>query len=657
MKVSPEIKRRLDLLDKYDDAYYNGKPLLSDAAYDLFKDGVLRQLPPDHPRLSKVGHAPSSGWPKESHDIFMGSQNKVDSEDGIREYVEKTLRLLGVSSTRWVLQYKLDGFSLELKYAGKINAAVTRGRGDIGENITPNVMLFRGLPNVLPIANRLGVRGEGLFNTADYLAVQKMVGDKYENPRNAAAGIARRYDGKYCKYERFIAYDVSGKAKTEMEKVMALEKLGFDVVTTFECGTLDEILDVYRKVKEERPNLPYEIDGLVLKLDSIDQQEMLGVERNRPLGQMALKFDPDQAATKVVSIVPSVGRTGRVAPVAMLDPVKLMGSTIKKASVHNYDYIRERFISVGAEVTIEKRGDIIPQIVEVIVPGDSEVEVPTACPSCGSKLHDDGVSLWCRAKECRQRDVARITYWLEVIGVKGFSENFVDALYGTGKVRSVADLYSLSEQDVASIPGVGAKTVKSFFKVLEDTGEMYLAKFIEALGIPKCAKSTAALLADTFGTWEAVVDVDIGDLVTLPKVGETKAVSLVEGIAEIAPIAEDVLRVVRIKQRAVGPLTGKSFCVTGSLRAMDRKAFQDFVAERGGTAKTSVGAGLDYLVTNDPGSGSKKNQRAKKLGVGIITEDDFFKMAGGAPDKPKDDKPEAVRDDSVKIVTESLFGE
>jgi len=654
MKTDPELKRRLDLLDKYDDAYYNGKPLVSDAAYDLFKDGVLRQLPPDHPRLAKVGHVPSSGWSKESHDIAMGSQNKVDNEDDIRAYVDKTLGLLGVKSARWVLQHKLDGFSLELKYAAKIKSAVTRGNGVVGENITPNVCMFRDVPGILPIANKLAVRGEGLFNTADYQAVQRMVGDKYENPRNAAAGIARRYDGKYSKYIRFMAYNVTGKAKTEMEKVAALKKLGFDVVETYECPDVEGILDTYRKVKEQRPKLPYEIDGLVLKLDSIEQQDQLGVERNRPLGQMALKFDSDQASTKVLSIVPSVGRTGRVAPVATLAPVKLMGSTIRKASVHNYDYIRERFIGVGAEVTIEKRGDIIPQIVEVVVPGD-DYEIPDICPSCESKLEDDGVNLWCRSKRCHQRDVARITYWLQVIGVKGFSDSFVDALYLMGKVKSVADLYSLQKQDVAAIPGMGQKTIMSFFKALMDTNEMFLEKFIEALGIPKCAKSTAALLAERYGTWDGVAGAKAEDLMKLSKIGESKAASIIEGLEQIAPIADDILRVVRIKRKVVGPLTGKSFCVTGSLKAMDRKTFQNFVAERGGVAKTSVGAGLGYLVTNDPNSGSSKNRKATKLGVKIIDENEFFTLAGGAPAIPADDKPGAVRDDSVRIVTESLF--
>jgi len=654
MKISADLQKRIDLLEKYDAAYHNGNALVSDAAYDLFKDSVIRHLPPDHPMLSKVGHAPSSGWSKEKHDIAMGSQNKVDNEDDIKEWVKKTLALVGVKSAKWVLQYKLDGFSMELKYAGALKAGVTRGNGLVGENVTSNVKMFRGVPSLLAIANPLTVRGESLFATEDYKAVQKQVGDKYENPRNAASGISRRYDGRFSTYISFISYDITGRAKTETEKIEALKKLGFETAVTYECSDVEDILEIYRKVKEERNSLPYEIDGLVLKFDSIELQDRAGSERNRPLGQIALKFDPDQAITKVLSIAANVGRTGKVTPVAMLQPVKLMGSTITKTSVHNFDYIRERFISVGAEVTIEKRGDIIPQIVEVVVPGSNEYEAPKVCPSCGEPLQDDSVNLWCRAEMCPQRDVARITYWLEEIGTKGFSDSFVNALYAAGKVKSVADLYSLSEQDVASVPGVGLKTVASFFQALKQTSKMPLAKFIKALGIPKCASTTAPLLADTFGSWEAVTRATMDDLLKLPKVGETKATAILEGIEEIDSIAQDVLRVVKIKAKAVGLLTGKSFCVTGSLSAMGRKEFQDYVEELGGTAKSSVGAGLGYLVTNDPDSGSSKNQKAQKLGVQIITEEEFFKMAP-MPEKSAD-AGEAVKDNSVQIVTESLFG-
>ena len=653
--MNAELQKKIDLLEKYDNAYHNGKALISDSAYDLFKDSILRQIPVGHPMLSKVGHPPSSTWPKERHVIFMGSQNKVNNEDDIRAWVKSALARVNVKQARFVLQHKLDGFSLEAKYTNaKLAAAVTRGDGITGENITPNGRIFRGLPCVLPIDNQLAVRAEGVIPTKEYDELQqKKIGDKYENPRNAASGISRRLDGSYCAYIHIIAYDVTGKAKTETEKLEVLKKLGFTTVVSHTVDTEDEVVKIYLKCKAERDKLPYAIDGLVLKFDSIELQERAGVDKNRPLGQIALKFESDQALTKVKSVALQVGRTGKIIPVAELDPVRLMGTTVTRVTLHNFDYIKEKFIGIGAEVAIEKRGDIIPQVIEVVNPGQ-EYKNPDKCPSCGGSLYDDGVNLWCMAARCRERDVARIAYWLEVVNAKGFSDRFVDTLYGNGKVKSVADLYSLTEQDLVSIPGVGQKTVLSFMKVLKDTSEMYLSKFITALGIPGCATSTATLLADKFKEWDAVLAATKDDLVGIEGIGEISATSIMEGLHEVADMASDILKAVRIKKAMTGPLTGKSFCVTGSLAVMERKAFQDFVVEQGGTVKSSVSADLSYLVTNDPASGSDKNRKAKKFGVKIISEDEFFKMAGGVPQPPT---PAAVPapDKDLKIVTENLF--
>jgi DNA ligase (NAD+) len=654
--VSADLQRKIDQLEKYDNAYHNGKALISDAAYDLFKDSVIRQLPPGHPLLSKVGHAPSSQWPKERHTIFMGSQNKAVTEDEIRAWVKGALALVNEKSAEFVLQHKLDGFSLEMKYSSVLTAAVTRGNGAVGENITPNARMFRDVPGILPIANPLAVRGEGIIPTAVYEDLQKKVGDKYENPRNAASGISRRLNGSYSTYIHVIAYDITGKASKETDKIEALKKLGFETVPTFVCHDVDEILKLYRKFKADRDTLPYDIDGLVLKFNSVELQERAGVDKNKPLGQVALKFESDQALTKVKAIPLQVGRTGKVTPIGEFEPVRLMGTTVSRASLHNFDYIKQLGIGIGAEVTIEKRGDIIPQIVEVVNPG-KDLEKPTKCPSCGGNLYDDGVNLWCLSDKCREKDVARITYWLEMINVKGFSDRFVDALYAAGKISSVSDLYGLTEKDFAGSQGIGQKTVLQFLKTLKDTAEMTLPKFIAALGIPGCAKSTADLLSDRFGSWGYILSATKDELTSIPGIGEVSATTILDGIKEIAPIAENILKAVRIKAKADGPLSGKSFCVTGSLAAMDRKEFYDFVAERGGTGKTSVSAGLGYLVTNDPSSGSSKNEKARKLGVKVISEDEFFKMAGGIPQAPAPSDPVAVPDKSMKLITESIFEE
>ena len=660
MKISAELQKKLDQLDSYDDAYYNKEATMSDDAYDLFKESVLKQLPPDHPLLDKIGHAPSSAWPKVKHFIFMGSQNKVDTEDKIRDYVKKSLQALGIKSARFVLQHKVDGFSLAVRYkVRKLDQALTRGKGEMGENIKPNALMFRHLPSAIPIDKEVQCRGEGVLFREDIKTIQearKKAGEKeYKNARNSASGISRRLDGALSKYVRYVTYDINAAVKTETNKVKVLKQMGFLPVTTYVCEDVEDILKIYKRVKEkERDTFPYEIDGLVLKFDELELQERLGVDHGKPNGQIALKFESEKALTTIDRIQLQVGRTGRITPVAILEPVDLMGSTITKASLHNFAYIVENSIGEGAECTICKRGDIIPQVEEVVNIGDV-YEKPTKCPSCGGRLEDDGVNMWCRNKGCREQETNRILYWVQTLDMKGFSGKFIEKLWNSEKLRSVADLYRLKEDDFLSMDGVGEKTVKSFFGVLKETSVMYLEQLIIALGIPTCSKSTAAILVENFGTWDKIVKVTPADLQKLPGFAETSSVTVCEGIAEVSEMAAELLKVITLKEKKTGPLTGMSFCVTGSLANMGRKEFYEFVVEKGGIAKNSVAEGLNYLVTNDTSSGSSKNQKAKKYGVKIINEGHFFNLAGDEPVCKKVEDKEVGKKDTVKVVSENLF--
>jgi DNA ligase (NAD+) len=652
--MSSRIEAWLKRLDEYDDGYYNREPLIDDAGYDSFKDMIYRHLPPDHPRLSKVGHSVCSPWPKKKHTIAMGSQNKVSSEGAIREFVKKTLDTLGVKSAEWVLQHKIDGFSLELCYSqGKLESGLTRGDGFTGENIRENVLMFRQVPGLIPIKNDVICRGEGVLNKKDYELIQKATGNKYKNARNAASGISRRLDGSHSKYIRVIAYDINAKVTTETEKIEILKKLGFTTVDTFICHSIEEIIAIYKSIRDlQRNKYPYDIDGLVLKLNDINLQEKLGVKKNRPEGQVALKFDSEKVVTTIIGIILQVGRTGRITPVVRLEDVELMGSTIKKASVHNFSYMVEMGIGIGAEVTLEKKGDIIPQVTEVIMEGDP-FEKPTKCPSCGGTIEDDGVNMWCRNDVCKDRDINRIVYWIQTIGMKGFSERFVARLWDLGKIRSVSELYRLTTDDFIAVEGIGEKTVKTFFETIESTSELYLEKFITALGISTCSTSTAEVLVEKFGSWDKINSIAPADLEKISGFATISALSICEGIAEVSSMASDLLGVISIKEKKKGILTGKSFCVTGSLSSMGRKEFQAVVVDNGGIAKDSVSEGLTYLVTNDKESGSSKNQKAQKLGVTLINEDEFLSLIGGLQKKepPKNEN----KKESLMIVSERLF--
>lgn len=657
MKLPEDLQKKIDQLEKYDDAYYNKEAILSDAAYDLYKESILKLLPPDHPLLDKVGHELCSAWPKVKHFIFMGSQNKVDTEDKIREYVKKSFQALGINKARFVLQHKVDGFSLAVRYLDKrLDMALTRGKGVYGEDIKPNALLFRNIPENVPLDKEIQCRGEGVVfkeNIAVIQEARRKAGEKdYKNARNATSGISRRLDGTYSKYIRYIAYDINASVATETEKIRVLKKMGFMPVTTYVCENVDEIISVYNRIKtKERDTFPYDIDGLVLKFDEIDLQERLGVEHNRPVGQIALKFESEQALTTIESIALQVGRTGKLTPVAILEPVDLMGSTISKASLHNFDYIVENSIGEGAEVSIVKRGDIIPQVEEVLNVGEV-YEKPTKCPSCGGPVEDDGVNIWCRNKVCRERDINRIVYWVEILDMKGFSQKFIEKLWDIGKIRSVADIYKLTPDDFIAVEGIGEKTVKSFFKTLESTSEMLLDRFITAMGIPSCSKSTAEVLVERYGTWSKIASIVPADLQKLPGFAETSSETICEGIAEVNDMAQQLLTVIKIKEKKKGKLTGMSFCVTGSLATMGRKEFEAVVVDNGGIVKNTVAEGLSYLVTNAKSSGSSKNTKAKKLGISVIDEKQFFDLLGVVPEVKV---TEAKKQNDIEIITEKLF--
>jgi len=652
--LNKKIEDYLKKLDEYDNAYHNNESLIDDDAYDAFKEKVFKLLPPDHPRLDKVGHAPVSSWPKKKHVIAMGSQNKVSSESAIKDWVEKVCYELGVSKPEFVLQHKVDGFSLEAVYEGtKLREGVTRGDGVVGEEIYENAKLFRQLPCTIPIPEKVVIRGEGVLTKKDYDLIQEKEDNRYKNSRNAASGISRRYDGKYSKYIRVITYDINAKVKKETDKIEALQKLGFTTVDTFICNSYEEIIAIYKAIRDKhRKSFAYEIDGLVLKLNDISLQDKLGVKNNKPEGQVALKFDSEKGSTTVKGFQLQVGRTGKITPVVILEPVDLMGSTIKKASVHNFSYMLELGIGVEAEVIIEKKGDIIPQVTEVVMEGDP-FEKPTKCPSCGGPIEDDGVNMWCRNEVCKERDINRIVYWIQTINMKGFSEKFVARLWDLGKIRSVSDLYKLNVDDFIAVEGIGEKTVKTFFETVKNTSELYLEKFITALGIPTCSTSTAEILVERFKTWDKIISIEPSDLEKIPGFAKTSACSVCEGIAEVRSMAQDLLEVIKIKEKKQGVLTGLSFCVTGSLASMGRKEFQAIVIEYGGIAKDSVSEGLTYLVTNED-SMSSKMKKAKKLNIAIINEETFLKMI---PDMKKEVKTASVSvpKEEIKIVTESLF--
>ena len=631
------LQEMIDRLVEAEKAYYNAtdggaaKTLMEDEEYDALKDEVYRRLPADHPFLDKIGHTPVSNWPKVEHQMLMGSQNKAKNLDEFMEWAGKFHSPSGV----YLVQDKLDGFSIELVYAdGKLDIASTRGDGSIGENITENAKMFRGLPHRIPIKGKIRVRAEGHITKADYAKFPQ--GD-YKNARNAASGISRRYDGSQSRYISVRAIDIHTDdfervrldvrpdlMSTEYAKTQVLLALGFKIPSSRICP-LNEVENIYSYYVYGggRDKLSYDIDGLVVKINDLAEQQHYGIDHNKPNGQIALKFDPAFGQTKVLHIASQVGRTGVLVPVAHHDSVDILGATHTTTGLHNWGYVVENRIADFSEIIIEKRGDIIPKVTEVVA-NHGDAVPPAKCPKCGEPTRFDGVNLWCGNRQCEGRRLQSILHWFVTIGMKGFGESTFETLmkYGAGSIRHI---YNITPEALHEI--MGKKSAQNFIKELDRTMTMTEGTFLAALGVTGLGQSKSEAVIKAFG-FENVFDIDPKELAKTYGFADISSESICSGLAEVKDLARELLSVVVVKSYS-GNLSGKSFCGTGALKTMSRDGLKQKIVENGGIYKTSVSMGLDFLVTNTPDSGSSKNKKAQKYGTIIITEDQLLELIDG----------------------------
>jgi len=625
----------IKLLIQAKEAYYNtGHPILSDQEYDALEERVKKSYP-DHPLFETVGHTPSPAWLKGTHNIFMGSLNKVHSEEEILKWSEKFS-----PDTIYSLQFKLDGLSTSMDYDIEFISGLTRGDGSNGENISDNIRLMKGFKELLPGFTG-SIRAEILLPRKDFERINESLPEKekYSNPRNAASGISRRLDGKFCKYLQLIAYDITEEID-EDEKINKLSKLGLTAVSK-KIGDINIIIDVFKKLKEARAKLPYDIDGAVVKVNSYTIQQECGVSSNRPKAQIAWKFEAQGEATIFLEEVWDVGRTGVITPLALMEPVEIDGSIISKATLHNVAEIKKLGIGRGDLVMLEKRGDIIPKITSVIEHKGNPIKIPTTCPSCNSNLLNDDVRLICPNVGCPKRNFHRIMNWIKVTGIEEFGESLGMKL--EDKVKSISDLYNLKEKDIIDLEGWGPKRAKVVISNIKNTRELKPEIFLEALGIPTISDRTSKELLKHFGTIENILEIDIPSIAVLSGFGDTSAVAIVSGLLHYRPEIENLLKIISLSSGDQGGLlSGKSFCFTGSME-QPRPYYQKLVENNGGENKNSVTKDLTYLVMNVD-AGSSKSQKAKKYDTKIITEKEFLEMLGEIspePEKPKTPKIES----------------
>lgn len=653
-----------ELINYHNYRYYVlDSPEISDEEYDrLFQElkELERQFPelitPDSP-TQRVGGEPLPEFKQIKHRVPMLSLDNVFNEDEARDFDTRVKKLLRMDKDiEYVCEPKLDGLAVELIYEnGKFVAGATRGDGEVGEDVTQNLKTIKSIPLVLfsgkikppPL---LEVRGEVIIHKKDFeklnLEREKSGEPLFANPRNAAAGSLRQLDPKVTA-ERPLDIFLYGMGqiegmtfKTQWEFLNTLPEWGFKTNKLNRlCRNIEEVIEYYREMVKKRDSLPYECDGVVVKVNSIEYQRRAGELSHSPRWAVAFKFPPQQAVTKIINIEAQVGRTGTLTPVAILEPVRVSGVTVSRATLHNMDEIERKDVRIGDYVVVQRAGDVIPEIVKPLpekrTGKEKRFSMPDKCPSCGSKIiHEEGeVAYRCINASCPAQLKERIRHFCirEAMDIEGLGEKFIDQLVDRGLVKDMADLYYLKPEDFFHLERMGSKLAENLYNAIQNSKETTLDKFLFALGILHVGEHLARVLAREFNTLENVMKATKEDLLKVKEIGEEIANSITDffGNKNNVKLIEKLLKAgIKIKSvekpKGETPLKGKTVVFTGELKSMTRDEAQKLVEDLGGRASSSVSRKTDLVVAG-PGAGSKLEQ-AKKLGIKIIDEDEFLKI-------------------------------
>ena len=616
------------LVAYHQDLYYNSQPEISDAEFDQLYD-ELKQRAPEHAVVQRVGPDAASGFPKRRHLMPMGSQDKASSPEQFLKWARR------VAHPRYIVQYKLDGASMELQYRdGRFTHGVTRGDGQTGDDITANVRRMRGVVPELPDQFTGAVRGEVIMEHAVH---QEHYPDK-ANCRNAANGVMKRKDGVGAELLLVMCYDAHVDGDTtpfedEISKLEWIASCGFTMVPWRVFDDPEEIIAYRDQVTEDRAALDFDIDGLVVKGPEIDWADM---QRARPQKQIAFKFSAEEALSVLRDVEWSP--SGHLyTPVAMLDPVALAGTTVRRASLVHPELIAEMGLRINSEVIVSKRGDIIPKIERLVRHLDDNrmIDVPEHCETCGATLVNEGKRLYCPNLRCPKRDYHRVRKWLDTLEIRDFGDALLGKLFDAGMVREIADLYALAWEQLASFEGVGEVSARKVLGNLHAVDEVPLARFIAGFDIFGIAELKVQKLVDGgFTSLEELRSAAVEELAACDGIADTTARQISQGLHEVADKMDAVLATGSVRISSTGtaertqPLAGLSFCFTGTLATMKRSDAERLVRELGGEARSSVSGALSYLVTNEPEASSSKLRKARDARVSVISEDEFLLMAG-----------------------------
>ncbi|MGB9814264.1 MAG: NAD-dependent DNA ligase LigA [Thermovenabulum sp.] len=665
-KALKRIIELRELINYHNKQYYvYDSPVISDAEFDkLMKEleKLEKEFPefitPDSP-TQRVGGEPLSSFAQVVHRVPMMSLSNAYTKEDLLDFKRRVEEVVG-PDVEYVVELKIDGLAVSITYEdGIFTRAATRGDGEVGEDVTQNVKTIKSVPLKLdfPEGKRpkiLEVRGEVYLPKEDFKKLNEEREEEglplFANPRNAAAGSLRQLDPKITAKRPLniflygIGYYEGIEFTTHFEILKFFEEVGLRVNPYAKLfSNFSDAIDYCMSFIEKRHELPYEIDGMVIKVNSLEMQRKLGNTAKSPRWAIAFKFPAEQKETIIEDIIVRVGRTGVLTPTAILKPVKIAGSTVSKATLHNEDYIKEKDIRIGDTVIIEKAGDIIPEVVRSLkekrTGKEKEFKMPETCPECGGKvIRFPGEAAYrCTNVSCPAQVRRSIEHFVsrDAMDIRGLGPAIVNALLSNGIIKDAADLYYLKREDLLPLERMGEKSVANLLKAIEESKNRPLERLIYALGIPFIGSKAASILAEHYKSIDELMNASFEELIKIPEIGEKMAQSIVaffknEGvkkfIEKLKKAGVNTAGEIENKNKD-GILKGLSFVVTGTLKNYTRNEVKELIESLGGKVSESVSKKTDYLIVGEePGSKLKK---AQSLGIKIINEEEFLKLING----------------------------
>ena len=653
--IKEEIFKLVALLNKYSyDYYVEDNPQISDTEYDtLYKQ--LEKLEQEYPEFildnsptQRVGDRVLDEFEKVIHKVPMLSLSNTFSIEDLRDFDSRISKLSSDNSIEYICELKIDGLAISINYEnGKLVSAATRGDGTVGENVTENIKTIFSIPKTLKTKKSFEVRGEVYLPKKSFELLNKEREENNEvlfaNPRNAAAGSLRQLDSKITAKRRLSAfiYSVVGDENINSQK-MALTvaaDLGLPVNPNFKlCKTIDEVVDYIMYWEEHKQDLPYEIDGIVIKVNSYSLQEEIGSTQKSPRWATAYKFPEEELATKLLDIELSVGRTGIITPVAVLNPINISGSTVSKASLHNKDIIDELDIHIGDMVVVKKAGEIIPKVVRVVeelrLANSEKYVMPNICPSCKSKTFtkEGDPFTRCLNPDCPEQNIRKIIHFAsrEALNIEGLGDKVVATLYEKGIIKHTVDLFSLDRNKLVELERMGDKSVDNLLNAIENSKQSSLDKVIFALGILNVGKKAGKILAEYYKNLTNFSKATVDELLELPDIGLITAESIVDYLSndnnlrfinELIEIGMNPQYEIQNKNTD-NIFSGKTIVLTGKLVELTRNEAKEYLERFGAKVTGSVTSKTDYVIAGEK-AGSKL-AKAEQLGIQVLSEDEFI---------------------------------